>query len=92
MKEDMKQKILDSANDEIMGLLKGNIDAIIKALEDAIQNHAAEKQLKYGINIGLILEPMYPDMKVSAKLSFAVKFADESIGTIASTQPELPLT
>lgn len=80
MNQLMKDKLVETAMDEINGMLREHIDRIDKSMVSALEDHDGEKQFKYPIALGLVIKPVGGACHVTAKISYSVRHADESIG------------
>lgn len=83
MKPELQKEIIDGAMSEIRALMTEHMAAIDKSLQSMYAEHESDKQFKYPVNLGIVIEPHGPTAKVSAKISYSVKHSDESIGVVA---------
>lgn len=83
MNKELKDSVMETALDEIGGLLREHIHDIDKSMCAMLQDHDKESPLKYNVSLGLVLEPRADQCLVSAKISYSVKHSDKSVGQLA---------
>ncbi len=84
----LKKKIVEAAKKELGGLVAENIDGIMKSYQETLESSTGDKFV-FQVPCALMLSPDSDGVKVRAKIGYGVKHTDESIGTTATTQPDL---
>jgi len=81
--------VIEAAENELGGLIKENMDGIMRSYQEAIESHDLDAKFSFQVSMGLILSPEGDGVKVRAKVGYGVKHTDETIGTVATTAPDL---
>jgi len=84
----LEEKILCKVSAEIAGLLGESWGAIYAAYRKA-HIESGEEDFTFGIGLGVKLQPEMAGVKVTCKLSCAVKYANETEPVVVSNQPDM---
>ena len=92
MKHELQQQIIEDGGAEITGILQEHMDTIDQSMQSMLAEHEGEKEFKYNVGLTLVITPRGPDQaKVAAKISYAVRHTDETVGrTCDPNQMKLP--
>ena len=83
MRKETHDAMIETALDEIGGLLREHLPTIDKSMQQCLAVSDPEKVFKFNVAIGLVIEPRGSDAaKLTAKISYSVKHSDESTGQI----------
>lgn len=85
----LKTKVAEAAEKELGAIVKENINGIMKAYQESIEDHSLDAKFSFSIGMGLVLSLEGDGVKVRAKVGYGVKHTDETIGTVATTSPGL---
>jgi len=93
MNIEIKERTREAAKHELGALLDENWPDVLKAYSEALSasDPDAVAPFKYSIGMNVVLSPRAGDIRVSAKISFSVKHADETDGITVDIQPRLPM-
>lgn len=84
----LEDKILKQTSGDIADLLQSNWPAIYQSYRRA-HVESGEEEFTFGIGLGVKLQPDLHAVKVTVKLSYAVKYTDETEPAIVSNQPDM---
>lgn len=81
-------KILRQVGGDLANLLESNWPQIYQAYRKA-HIESGEEEFTFNIGLGVKLQPDLHAVKVTCKLSYAVKYADETEPVSVSNQPDM---
>lgn len=82
MNEVIKDAVLDESVAEIRAILAENMNSINEAMVTALAEFAGEKEFVFPVSLKLKISPRGRGAKVSAKISYSVKYSDETEGRV----------
>ena len=81
MKHETQNALIETALDEIGGLLREHMPTIDRSMQSSAAVSDPEKTFKYPVSLSIVIEPRGADAsRVTAKISYSVRHTDESIG------------
>jgi hypothetical protein len=84
----LEGKVLSQIGSDIANLLQSNWPTIYQAYRKA-HIDSGEEDFTFGIGLGVKLHPEMHGVKVICKISYSVKYADETDPVIVSNQPDM---
>ena len=84
----LEDKILRQVSGDITSLLRSDWPQIYRAYRKA-HIESGEEVFSFSIGLGAKLQPEASGVKVTCKLSYAVKYADETEPVVVSNQPDM---
>ena len=84
----LEDKILKQACSDIRNLLTSDWSQIYQAYRKA-HIESGEEEFTFNIGLGVKLQPEMNDAKVTVKLSYSIKYNDETEPVMVSNQPDM---
>ena len=84
----LEDKILKQIGSDLADLLKADWPQIYQAYRKA-HIESGEEVFSFNIGLGVKLQPEASGVKVTCKLSYAVKYANETEPVVVSNQPDM---
>lgn len=84
----LENKVLAQIGRDVANLLESNWSTVYQAYRKA-HIESGEEEFTFNVGIGVKLHPEMQGVKVTCKLSYSVKYADETEPVVVSNQPEL---
>jgi hypothetical protein len=76
-------EVIDSGCAELRGILTEHMDTIDQSMQSMLAEHEGDKEFKYNVGLTLVITPRGADSaKVAAKISYAVRHTDETVGAV----------
>lgn len=82
MNHELREQVIEDGCDEIAGILREHIETIDQSMQTMLAEHDGEKEFTYNVGLTLKITPRPGAAKVAAKISYAVRHTDETVGRV----------
>jgi hypothetical protein len=88
---EIKSAVIESATEQLRGLLESNYDAIRKAADDSFVDDDSKAEPVAKVNVAIEWDALAQAPTVAVKLGWSARFKDESESTVDPLQSKLSI-